>query len=72
MSLQKKKQLPVAGLFMFNPERSKNAKNTYRQNLIKQSLEMNEEKEEDEQDKDLPSPNFGMLRTFTFADLSKK
>ncbi len=39
-SLQKKKQLP--GTFMFNPEKIKDTKRNYRQNLIKQNMEMKE------------------------------
>ena len=67
-SLQRKKQLP--GTFLFNPEKISNKKHSYRQNLIKQKMEMNEQKEEDELD--VPSPTFGMTRTVTFADLSTK
>jgi hypothetical protein len=37
-TLKDKRQPILPGIFVFNPERAKNAKNSYRQNLLKQRI----------------------------------
>ncbi len=46
LSMMKQRQAP--GGFMFNPEKAKNSRSSYRQNILRQNSDMKEEKQENE------------------------